>query len=373
MATDEKNKVKSITLVLTHRCNLHCTYCYEKNKDSTVMSYETAISIIDRELTLDDGIDRVEIDFFGGEPLLEFDTIRRVVETVRTRDYKKSFIFFITTNGVPLDEERKKWFEKNTDILQMGLSLDGTREMHNINRSNSYDLIDIDFFKRVYPEQGVKMTISNATLNTLAEGVLHCQKLGFDVSCNLAYGIDWTSKENETVYMRELKKLVDHYLAHPDEKPCALLDINRLKGVTSSSKTSLRHCGAGWAMKSYDCDGTFYPCQHFLPLSIGKEKAIDSLKIDFANQAVNIDLFNQECKTCIMKNVCPTCYGENYSATGNINTRDMSLCKMFKIQFKALAYFAGEMFCKGLLDNMDKSQLALILKGAMEINNKIII
>ena len=78
-------------------------------------------------------------------------------------------------------------------------------------------------------------------------------------------------------------KLINHYLSHPEIKPCALLDIKRLKGLTCSDTRALRHCGAGWAMKSYDYDGTFYPCQHFLPISIGKEKALTSLKIDFAN------------------------------------------------------------------------------------------
>ena len=71
-----------------------------------MMSPEMAIEIIERELRMEDGVETVEFDFIGGEPLLEFDTIRTVVEYITAREYGKDYIFFATTNGVPLDEER---------------------------------------------------------------------------------------------------------------------------------------------------------------------------------------------------------------------------------------------------------------------------
>ena len=129
-ATEQKSK--NITLVLTHQCNLACVYCYEHHKNACTMSAQDAIAIVDRELTMDDGITMVEFDFFGGEPLLEFDTVREVVEHTAAKTYNKDYIFFITTNGVLLDEERKAWLREHSDVLQMGLSLDGTRKMHNI-------------------------------------------------------------------------------------------------------------------------------------------------------------------------------------------------------------------------------------------------
>ena len=94
----------------------------------------------------------------------------------------------------------KEWLKDHADVLQVGLSLDGTKEMHNINRCGSFDKIDLEFFKTVYPEESVKMTISKQTLGDIAEGVIFAQDLGYEVSCNLAYGIDWDCEENQNVF-----------------------------------------------------------------------------------------------------------------------------------------------------------------------------
>lgn len=363
---------KSITLVLTHQCNLACTYCYEKHKDNQRMSFDVAKKIVDKELLLDDGTNFVEIDLFGGEPLLEFPLVKQIVEYVKARKYPKEYVFFITTNGVLLNDERKKWLKENANVLQLGLSLDGTKKMHDMNRNNSYDKIDIPFFVSTYKNQGIKMTISKETLPYLAEGIIHAHSLGFDdVNANLAYGIDWTNPENEKIYERELTKLIDFYIEHPEITPCSILDVNRLQSLTSELDEASRHCGAGVYMKAYDYDGTFYPCQHFLPLSIGQDKAFDSLSIDFKNSPTDIGSFSEECRNCKMKNVCPTCYGENFSMTGDINKRDMSLCRLFKIQFKSLAYFVSRLFEKGRLDDLDVSAKVRILKAALIVDKDI--
>ena len=137
MSTEQKSK--NITLVVTHQCNLNCTYCYEHHKNSKTMSVELAKTIVDKELQMDDGVSMIEFDFIGGEPLLEFDTIREVIEYTVQKKYDKDYIFFITTNGVLLNDERKEWLRAHSDVLQVGLSLDGTKEMHDKNRSNSFD------------------------------------------------------------------------------------------------------------------------------------------------------------------------------------------------------------------------------------------
>lgn len=368
----EKSKIhqKSITLVLTHQCNLRCTYCYEKHKDGQTMPLQLAKQIVDYELNLDDGIDNVEIDLFGGEPLLEFETVRGLIDYCRGNDYPKNYIFFITTNGVLLNDERKEWLRNNTDMLQMGLSLDGTKAMHDKNRNNSFDKIDLQFFKSVYGLQAVKMTVSAETLPSLAEGVIFCHEQGFEVSCNLAYGIDWSNPNNVSLLEGQLMALIDYYLSHPGVKPCAMLDVNRLKSLSYTMEEYHRYCGAGYAMKAYDYDGQVYPCQHFLPISIGREKALQSLDIDFTNSVTDERNFTAECKTCIIRNLCPTCYGENFAATGNIHLRDMNMCRLFKVQFKALAYFAAKLFGAGMLpgSNADK---AAMLKSAMLINEQL--
>ena len=362
-----KQRSKNITLVVTHQCNLNCTYCYEHHKNFRTMPVDLAKSIVDKELMMNDGVSTVEIDFIGGEPLLEFETIKSVVEHTAKKQYDKDYIFFITTNGVLLDEERKEWLRNHAYVLQVGLSLDGTKEMHDKNRSNSFDKIDLNFFKTVYPEESVKMTISKDTLKDMADGVIFCHDQGYDVSCNLAYGIDWSDEENQKIFSTQLKILIDYYLLNPNIKPCSLLDINRIKSLSTQEDLSFRLCGAGYAMRAYDCDGTCYPCHFFLPICVGDEKAKKSLDFDFSSYSLNNDQIDKKCKKCFIRNVCPTCYGNNYATTGNIYRRDMRLCEMNMIQFKAISFFAIKLFENNGLNEYSTTEQAAILKSALEI------
>ncbi len=365
--TTSFSKSKNITLVLTHACNLSCVYCYEHNKNAQTMTLDAAKEIIDRELTMEDGTTSVEFDFFGGEPLLEFETVKAAVEYTKSKTYPKEYIFFITTNGVLLDETNKAWLEANADVLQLGLSLDGNKTMHDLNRCNSFDKLDLGFFRRVYPDQNVKMTVSLQTLPMLAEGVIFCHEQGFEVACNLAYGIDWEEPANRTVFEEQLFRLIQYYLEHPEIKPCTLLDITMIKSVSLPDEKSYRHCGAGFAMKAYDCDGVCYPCQFFLPISVGEEKAKRSLDFDFSSYQLKENQVDENCRGCMLRNVCPTCYGNNYASTGDIYRRDMRICEMNKIQFKAIAYFATKRFENGQMGDIPNADAALILKAALEI------
>lgn len=365
--SEHKQKSKNITLVVTHQCNLNCTYCYEHHKNSRTMSADLAKEIVDRELLMDDGVSMIEFDFIGGEPLLEFDTIKSVIEYTTAKEHDRDYIFFITTNGVLLDEERKEWLRAHADVLQVGLSLDGTKEMHDKNRCRSFDKIDLDFFRTVYPEESVKMTISKETLGNIAEGVIFCHEKGFEVSCNLAYGIDWSDEGNRKVFSDQLMLLIDYYIAHPEIKPCSLLDVNRIKNIASQEDQTFRLCGAGYAMRAYDCDGTCYPCHFFLPICVGDEKAKKSLTLDFSNYSLRSEQVDDKCKACFIRNACPTCYGNNYATTGNIYRRDMRLCEMNMIQFKAIAYFAVKRFESGQLGEYSTAEQAAILKAALEI------
>lgn len=334
------------------------------------MTFETATKILDYEMNLDDGKEFVEIDLFGGEPLLEFELIKKIVEWSRTQKWNKKYIFFIITNGVLLDDSKKSWLKENTDILQIGLSLDGTKIMQDINRCNSFDKIDLDFFRTIYKEQPIKMTISKETLPMLADGVIYCHNLGFEIACNLAYGIDWSNKENANILEEQLLKLIEFYLQNPDLKQCSMLDPKRLINVSQAEEFNVRVCGAGWGTKAYDYDGVDYACQHFLPLSVGEEKAKKSLKIEFHGKEIADCLMNEDCLGCCLRNVCNTCYGANYAASGDIFTHDKNMCQLFKIQFKALAYFVSCLFKENKL-NFDNPQIASVIKGAVIINNNI--
>ena len=363
---------KYITLVLTHQCNLRCRYCYEKHKDNCTMSYDVAKNIIEKELNLLDKYSIVQIDLFGGEPFLEFDLIKKIVDYSRKCAFKKKFYFFITTNGCLLSDEIKKWLRDNTDLVQLSLSLDGTKKMQDINRCNSFDKIDLSFFKTTYPEQTVKMTISNETLRNMAEGVIFLHSRGFGVSCNLAYGIDWSDLSNVNALSSQLKILIDFYLKNPSIESCSMLDVRRLINVSRNSNTNSMVCGVGRGTKAFDYDGHQYPCQHFLPISIGVKQARNAAKIKFYSEEIPDYLMDRQCAKCVVRNICMTCYGANYAATGNIFKHDENMCKLFKIQFKALSYFAIKKFVNHQFDDLGRIKTASILKSALMIDKELV-
>ena len=218
-------KRKYLTITLTESCNLSCTYCYENHKSLRCMNIDTLEKIIKNEMCSNDGFSEVEIGLFGGEPFIKFDLIKEIYEYIKILNSSKKYIFFASTNGTLVHGEIKEWL-KSHPYFVCGLSYDGTPEMTNVNRSNSANKIDLSFFKEQYPNQPVKMTISKETLPHLSEGVIFLQRKGFDVSCNLAYGIDWSDNINKEKLENELMKLVEFYLNNPELKPCSMLDMS---------------------------------------------------------------------------------------------------------------------------------------------------
>ena len=123
-------------------------------------------------------------------------------------------------------------------------------------------------------------------------------------------------------------------------------------------------------MISYDVDGESYPCQLFMPLSVGREKADKSKSIHFYEDIIPDNLLAEDCRSCVIKALCPLCYGSNYIATGSIYSHDTSSCKLMKIIMKARSYLKGLMWQKGMLDLSDERE-ALLLKSIHILQNAI--
>ena len=368
ISTEQTSKI--ITITLTQSCNLNCTYCYENHKSEKWMSPDQACSIIQKEIALLDKNRSIEIDLFGGEPFIKFDTIKTIVEFVEKNYSEYNIVVFITTNGTLLNEERKQWLKEHTHILQCGLSYDGTPKMQDKNRSNSSSLIDLDFFATTYPDQKVKMTISKETLKTLSDGVIYLHDKGFKVSCNLAFGIDWKEDENKYVLERELMKLIDFYLENPTIVPCTMLD-RPISQIASEEGKARATCGAGWNMVAYDVDGESYPCQFFMPLSVGKEKAKKAKNFKFYDKEISDDIIDPKCRDCVLKPACHRCLGSNYMATGNMYLQDENMCALTKIEYKARAYFKAMLYEKGCYNGCSESEIKTLLKSILLINEKL--
>ena len=341
---------KTIMLTITEACNLNCIYCYEHNKTSKEMSKDLVFKIIEDNLKNSDSA--VEFSFHGGEPFLKFDLMRETAEYFwKKYNPENRYVFFATTNGTLLTEEIKGWLSEHKEHFWCGLSFDGTENMQNINRSDSSKDIDLDFFKKTWPEQGIKMTVSDLTLPDLADGTIFLHKMGFDVNNNLAYGIDWGNDACIKILSEQLEKLMEFYLDNPDISPASILSMNVEWFSKESNIAPQRYCGAGRQMKCFDTRGKEYPCHFFMDLNWNEDKPeISNMEI-LRGEDCLLDPF---CKECEIKLVCPTCYGFNFVTTGNPMKRDRNHCILAKIQAVACAIFAlrrikkyGKLIIKG--------------------------
>ena len=305
------------------------------------MSFSTAQTIIRKEFEAvgsSSEYDSLRIEFFGGETFLEFDSLRQIVEWVQSEEWPVPYRFFATTNGTILTDSMKDWLRSKKDILTVGLSFDGTPEMQNVNRCNSFDKIDVAFFLENYPYQTVKMTVSTRTLKSFAQGVIYLQEKGFEVDPSCACGEDWDA-DCGVEYQKQLYELAEYYLANPEVKPVDLLTLRFHDVLLPCSPQPF--CGAGKGFITYDITGEAYPCHMFTPLVSDKSAANRISAESFQKESRYVD---PRCENCVVVNICTTCYGYNYGRSGRIDCRDPRLCDLFQSQCKAAAWFQLRLF-----------------------------
>ena len=310
------------------------------------MSLEIAKKTIDWIFTnIPEFTNEVIIDFIGGEPLLEFQLIKSIVSYVNSKEISVSYTFFADTNGTLLTTEMKQWFLENKNIFQLGLSLDGGKKTHDKNRCNSFDSIDIDFFIKNYPEQGVKMTLSEYSLKYLAGDIKFIHSLGFKEidGVNLAEGsFDWNKDEYIKILISQLKELVEFYVENDTLKPCALL-LKELDICESKIKERVKYCGTGVGTPFFDIDGKRYPCSYITPMSFPINELDEILKTNFLNDELFID---DECfNHCYIYPICPTCAGANYKTNKSFKKRNKNKCRIQRL----IALFIADLQAKRLV------------------------
>lgn len=355
-----------VILTVTESCNLNCVYCYEKSKTKREMSIEKAKEIISYEFENSPTFDEIEIDLFGGEPTLRKKFIKEIVEWVKTSKFKKPFIFYIDTNGTLIKGEFKEWLLKNKEYVWVGLSLDGTPESHNKNRSNSYSSIDIPFFIENYPGQSVRMTINNSTVKNLSKDIIHLHTLGFsEVTATFANGINWDFELIKEDLISEIKKLIDFYTENPKLKPCSIFDM-KLPEILNQNVPISKWCGCGTNMVSYTTDGISYPCHTFQPNTSGCNELVN---IDF--DSIN-DFNDIECRSCLIERICSNCYGLNLNERNNILSRDKRMCGIHKVRALATSMLLSEQIESGIKD-FDPNELYQIIEAIELIQSELTI
>ena len=184
--------IKAMCLHISHDCNLRCKYCFASTGDfgtgRKLMPLETAKAAIDFLLEKSVGRENLELDFFGGEPLMNFDVVKQTVAYARSKEkeYGKNFRFTITTNGMLLDDDAIDFINK--EMYNVVLSIDGRKEVNDRMRvradgNGSYDRI-VKNFKKLVEKRGdkewyVRGTYTKYNLD-FSEDVFHLYDQGFD-------------------------------------------------------------------------------------------------------------------------------------------------------------------------------------------------
>lgn len=349
---------KHVMIILTEYCNLNCSYCFEHFKSMRHISYEYAKEILDKELAAD-SYNSYIIEFFGGEPFIEFKLMQQLYEYIESK--RKNVTYFVTTNGTLVHGEIQHWLYERRNKFVCSLSLDGDKSMHNINRDGSFDSIDLDFFARTWPEQTVKMTISRETLPFLYDGIKFIVEKGLQPKISFAQGIIWED-ENLKILENELEKVIDYYIANPKLRPSDLLNKNLMLVDFHENK---KWCGMGGQLIAYDTEGKQYPCQAFSPSSLGDRMAkeyVNKTEKDFAFEYTE----SIQCSKCAIEQLCPNCYGANVQMTGDYMQRNMSLCELQKLIVLASAKYQ---FKKILMKNKHTDDDAIIMRSIKRLQS----
>ncbi len=368
---------KSITFIVTKDCQLACKYCYLVGKNETErMTWDKAKAAID--YILDHEEDRnfkqesVVFDFIGGEPFLEIDLIDKICDYIKSEMFRRnhhwfnSYRFSFSTNGINYDSEKvQKFIEKNRTHLSIGITIDGTKRKHDLNRvykgseKGSYDDVarNIPLWTKQFPEAGTKVTISSADLPYICESVLHLYDLGIkQVNINCVFEDVW-KEGDDLLFEEQLTELADKIIdgSKYEENACSFFSENMGKPLDCKLQNN-NWCGAG-RMLAVDAAGNFYPCTRFAQYSLRDKEAWiigntkDGIDENKLRPFLTLDRCTQsteECKDCEVAEGCAWCQGENYDAakTHTVFERATAICKMHKARVRANNYYWNKLYRK---------------------------
>lgn len=368
---------RNITFVVTKNCQLACKYCYLVGKNEKErMSWEIAKQAVDFILSQEKMFseDSVIWDFIGGEPFLEIDLIDKICDYIKSEMFRlnhhwfNSYRFSFSTNGVNYHHDKvQNFISKNKSHLSIGITIDGTKEKHDLNRiwkgegpeKGSYDDVvkNIPLWLSQFPEESTKVTISSADISYIAESVLHLYKLGIhSVNINVVFEDVWKDGD-DIAFEKQLICLADNIIDNElyQEFSCSFFSDTIGKPLDPKIDNG-NWCGSG-KMLAIGTDGNFYPCNRFMDFSLRTKKPIvvGNVKtgIDYnkLRPFLTLDRVTQSPKKCLECEVasgCAWCQGENYDAaeTPTAYQRATAICKMHKARVRANNYYWNKLYRK---------------------------
>ncbi len=348
----KQSVLKAICLHVAHDCNMDCGYCFagkgEYHGEKGIMSLDVAKRAIDFLIANSDGRTNLEVDFFGGEPLLNWNVCKETVKYARSLEdkYKKNFRFTLTTNGLLVDDDVIEF--SNKEMSNVVLSLDGRKSINDNmrktkNGKGTYDLI-IDNFKKFADSRNQKNYYMRGTYTSFnkdfAKDIFHMADLGFKelsmepVVCDsqMPYALKPEDldilKENYDILAKEMLKRYKegngfnfyHY------------DVDLMGGPCIAKRIS--GCGVGTEYLAITPEGDIYPCHQFVgdpKYLIGNlEEGITKTEALADFEKCNV-YSKKECKKCFAKLYCSGgCAANAYHTNGDINTTYDFSCELHK-------------------------------------------
>lgn len=346
------NVVKALCLHVSHTCNLNCSYCFASqgkyHGERAIMSYEVGKRALDFLIENSGTRRNLEVDFFGGEPLMNWDVVKQLVAYARSveKEHNKNFRFTLTTNGVLIDDDVIEF--SNKEMSNVVLSLDGRKEIHDLTRvdfagNGSYDRI-VPKFKKMVDARGGKEYYMRGTFThanpDFTKDVFHMADLGFtelsmepvvcapdDPSALTPEDIELVKKEYEVLAEEMIKRKKEgrpftfyHYMLDLTSGPCI---YKRISG-----------CGSGTEYMAVTPWGDLYPCHQF----VGEEEyKLGDIWNGVTNEGVREEFRScnaysrEECKDCWAKLYCSGgCAANAYHASGSIRGIYKPGCELFK-------------------------------------------
>ncbi|KXZ39426.1 uncharacterized protein SAMN05661008_00388 [Alkalithermobacter thermoalcaliphilus JW-YL-7 = DSM 7308] len=367
--TNREHVVKALCLHVAHDCNLKCKYCFASqgnfNGDAKLMDIEIGKKALEFLVQNSGNRKNLEVDFFGGEPLMNWEVVKELVDYGNkiASEKGKRFRFTITTNGVLLDDEKIDYINKY--MHNVVLSLDGRKEINDkmrptLNDKGSYDLIVPKFQKLVDGRKDkyyyVRGTFTRENID-FSRDVLHFADLGFELN-SVEPVVDSEDnpyalrEEDLPKVFQEYEKLAleyanrkingdkltfFHFVIDLNQGPCV---IKRLVG-----------CGAGTEYLAITPEGDIYPCHQF----VGNEDfklgnlLTNNIDLDKVDQFRDLHVYSKdECKKCWAKFYCSGgCHANAYNFNKDLKKPYKLGCEMQKKRIECALMIQAKIMLEG--------------------------
>lgn len=354
----EINLIKKYTrtIFVTDKCNLKCSYCYETDKQYKTIDIETAKLAVD--LFIKDLIEEndfnITFELMGGEVFIELPLLKQITDyifkkSIEARFITESITISFSSNGTFFTQEVKDYLLdlKKVFNVSLGISLDGCREAHELNREGSFDkLIEgFDWWRKEFPENRIKATLSSNTLDLLPKSVKYLiEELDIDdIKMNFANENIWKEDDYKR-YFDALIVTANYLLESGYYKTRKISIFSRMFIDDTLCRDKYAWCGCGIAMLSCGIDGRLSPCHRCASQSCyycgDVNTGIDYKKL--VPFIVNTPYQDSKCASCKYIRSCWWCIAGSIEDTGDLFKRTYYGCGLHIAQCKANEYYWSE-------------------------------